>query len=317
VNFRLCFSAFFGLNFYFGYYFNFMNEKLEKVDSFKKLQRFSDLLLALLFTMPMNLSSLSILLTFLEQRKSNRILKGDSFEVIAKKGLETIKNIEKDVLIRKYPEYNLTTLGIRHTADYLVSNYSLIKSLVDEANVVLLEGGLYFEVIGKYAKKMGKEVVDIDRRSEVILYCKYFANYLNFYFSYDLLRDAWFSGIDEKWVNTYLKDMTIAQLFNLVPPSFFFSTLLNGLSDKYPFARDISFVGDGRTVLMLREIYNILERCNGKKVLVIAGRAHVVGFDYYMQKEDFFNLKKLLYRIIYYIHINFPDEIIVGKSDEI
>lgn len=201
---------------------------------------------------------------------------------------------------------SVRNLGLRHSLGDLSIDQKHLAAAIDEADVVLLEGGQgddedYFSKLRNYAAKKGKTVYDIDNKRQFLMEMQ---NELSV--GVPALIGAVGAVDDFKWGEkpemqitrkgsrrNFLRGVAAASALAHLPvyiPD-------DGMKEYTP--NQISYVVDGRTVKMLRHLREIIPEYPGKKILVMTGNTHALGIEYYNQHQDEFATKKAVYGVTY------------------
>ena len=192
-------------------------------------------------------------------------------------------------------------LGVQHNlASYRVHKEHIQKA-IEEADIVLLEGGneenqSYFNVLKDEAFSRDKRVIDIDMtKKELAVFSSIGVNAVAAALGAVLLWDTRREESKGKTLGFTRRSILRAVAYSAAmlgfpsPPHIL--DTIQGRKD-YP-TMDFSYISDGRTVKMLDNVLKVIEANPGKQILAITGNNHARGFRHYLaSKESFEGFKR-------------------------
>lgn len=198
-------------------------------------------------------------------------------------------------------------LGIYHTQEALERDQKHIAAAIDEADIVLLEGGQdsdevnYFSQLRDYAKKKGKTIYDIDDKRMGLIEVQQglaigIPGAIGVAGAVDDLK--WADKPDMQITRKGSRRNFLRGIAAVGAAAYIPTHVPTGDAKQYP-AYDITYIADGRTVKMLTSVHEIAALNPDKKIVSITGNMHALGIEHYLAHDDQYQAKKAVYDVTY------------------
>ena len=195
-------------------------------------------------------------------------------------------------------------LWVIHTEEKFKKNKKNIINAIELSDIILLEAGPedgYFDKIAKICKEKNKTVYYIDNHGFINILasslCMWIGNAL---WIENILSHKELQSLEWLKKQTRRNFLAVILWLNTVVLTY---PLLYWARKKLPYEwqYDISYIVDGRTVFMLWNIFDLIKQYKWKRFLSITGDVHAKWFEYYIENQDAFNLRKKIYSNTYWL----------------